>query len=495
MKKYFFVAAILFPFLADSQGMVDALRYSFTQINGTARAGAMGNAFGALGGDYTGVGINPAGIGIYRSGELAFTPSFGQTSIDGTYLNSVANDSKYNFSLNNISYVGTIKTGSDEGSGLVSVNIGVGYNRLRDFNQNSLFAGNNAKSSILDNITENANRNNWSDFYEELAWKTDVLLYDQNAKEYWTDIHDAGYGQSQRKMIETRGTMDEYNVTLGLNLNHRLYLGAAIGIQDLYFKESTQFFEEDVNGKIPYFDDLEFRTLLRTSGTGYNGKLGVIFKPNNSLRLGASIFTPTFFRLHDTFETAMFTNLTYKDGPGSYDESSPLLEYDYDMETPLRATLSAAYLMGKKGLVSLDYEIVDYSSAKLRNGGNGETFFYENQDIAEAYRAVGNIRIGGEYRMNDNISLRAGYQLYPSAYKPQAFGTDQPNNDANLSVLSAGLGYKTGGFSFDIAYRYNTLTEYNLPYPAPESNNYPAPGMAKFDSKQNQIMFTLGFRF
>jgi long-subunit fatty acid transport protein len=296
-------------------------------------------------------------------------------------------------------------------------------------------------------------------------------------------------------MLETRGALDEYSLTVGLNLNHKLYFGASLGIQDLEYKETTQLFEQDVNNKIPYFDDLEFRTHLNTTGTGYNGRVGVIFKPNNSVRLGASICTPTFFRMHDTFETAMQTNLTFKDGPGSYEESSPILDYDYDLETPLRAILSGALLMGKKGLLSLDYELVDYSSAKLRNGGDGETFFNENQDIAEAYKAVGNIRLGGEYRMNDNVSLRAGYQLYPSVYKKQAFDADQPNSDSDLSVYSAGIGFKQGGFSFDVAYRYHTFTEYSLPYPSPETNSYPSPSMAKFDMQHQQVMFTLGFRF
>jgi hypothetical protein len=495
MKKYFFVAVFLFPILAYPQGMVDALRYSFTQINGTARSGAMGNAFGALGGDYTSVSINPAGIGIYRSGEFSFTPAFGQTNVDGTYLGSVANDSKFNFNLNSISYVAAIKNGSNESSGLVNVNVGVGYNRLKDFNQNSLIAGKNAKSSFLDHITENANNNIWSDFYEELAWKTDVLIFDDKLKEYWTDIQDAGYGQSQRKIYATRGSIDEYNLTLGLNFNHRLYLGAALGIQDIYYKESTQLFEQDVNNKIPYFDDMEFRTQLRTTGTGFSGKFGVIYKPTNSLRVGASIFTPAFFRMHDTFDTEMMTNLTYKDGPGNFDELSPILEYDYDLETPFRATLSGAWLFSKKGLISLDYEIVDYSKSKLRNGGDGEAFFYENQDIQTVYKAVGNIRLGGEYRLNDNVGLRAGYELYPSAYKNEAFDTTQPNSEADFSVYSAGIGYKQGGFSFDVAYRYNTIKDYNLPYPSPQTNAYPKPTMAEFNTQRSQVLFTLGFRF
>jgi hypothetical protein len=66
MKKYFFLFTItlLIPFLIQAQDLADALRYSNLSVAGTARSGAMGNAFGALGGDFTSASINPAGIGV-----------------------------------------------------------------------------------------------------------------------------------------------------------------------------------------------------------------------------------------------------------------------------------------------------------------------------------------------------------------------------------------------------------------------------------------------
>ena len=69
------------------------------QIQGTARSGGMGNAFGALGGDFTSVSINPAGLGVYRSGELSITPTFGQTKIESSYLGSTVTDSKIQLPL------------------------------------------------------------------------------------------------------------------------------------------------------------------------------------------------------------------------------------------------------------------------------------------------------------------------------------------------------------------------------------------------------------
>lgn len=60
MKKIIILLAFAFslPFMSKAQDMADALRYSQFQVQGTARSGGMGNAFGALGGDFTSVSIN-----------------------------------------------------------------------------------------------------------------------------------------------------------------------------------------------------------------------------------------------------------------------------------------------------------------------------------------------------------------------------------------------------------------------------------------------------
>jgi len=239
-----------------------------------------------------------------------------------------------------------------------------------------------------------------------------------------------------------------------------------------------------------------FDRYLGVNGTGYNGKIGIIFKPTNEIRLGASVHTPTFYNLYETFDTYMYSNNTFDDLGEVEDEAqSRINDYDYDLETPLRATLSASYVFPDKGLISVDYEYVDMGTAKLRRGGDGYNFMDENSDIAEVYKPVGNLRIGGEFLATSNISLRAGYELYPSVYKSDAFGVDQPNSDSDLNVISAGLGYRAGGFFFDVAYRHSFVESFDLLYQAPSSGYYPVPEMASFKEVNNKVMFTLGFKF
>ena len=515
-KNILILLLVLFvPFFMQAQDLLDALRYSDIQVSGTARSGGMGNAFGALGGDFTSISINPAGLGVYRTSELTVTPKFTYGKTEGNYMNTLMEDTKYNFALNNLSYVTSIPTASRSEVGLISINLGIGYNRLKDFNSNSLMGGSGVTSSFLDDLIENANGEDlngagWSDFYEELAYYNpdtesgaDLMYYDEEAGFWRSDIQKNPFDQnvenypvSQRKSISRTGSIDEYSFAVGFNFNHKVYLGATLGVTDIYYRESSTYEEWDQQGNIPNFVDMQFDSYLRTTGTGYNFKFGVIYKPVNEVRLGASIHTPTFYDMHDFFHTAMYSRNDF-DGTGVVDDSgfSPLNNYDYQLHTPLRATFSGAFVIAKKGLISVDYEYVDYSTAKLRRGGDGYNFTGENQEISDAYKSVGNIRVGGELRATNNLSLRAGYEYYPSAYKSASLGNDQFKSDDKLNIYSAGFGYRFGSFTFDLAYRLSKQQEHELPYSAPSSGYYPVPNPAKFDGSTNDVLFTLGFKF
>lgn len=149
--------AILVPVSMQAQDLADALRYSSVQVQGTARAGGMGNAFGALGGDFTSISINPAGLGLYRAGELTLTPAFAQINTESSYFGNVMSDSKYNFSFNNLSYVAAIQTQNQSESGIVNFNVGIGYNRLKDFNSEMIAGANGVNGSFLDYAASFAN--------------------------------------------------------------------------------------------------------------------------------------------------------------------------------------------------------------------------------------------------------------------------------------------------------------------------------------------------
>ena len=497
MKKLSYI--ILFVFISVTtwgQNIKDALNLSDYRIQGTARSAAMGNAFGALGGDFTSASINPAGIGIFRSNEFEFTINQASTDIDANYLGKQTSASRSWMSIPNMGYVATFNTNSPS---MVSFNIGLGYNRMKDFNNRITVRGDNATSSMLDDFVNNANANNWSDYYEELAWKTGVLPYDEEAGIYWNDFNpifkdqnsgeyyrDPIYGQSQRKSILQKGSINEYIFSAAANFNHRFYLGATIGIQDVYFKESTSFIEEDTQNNVAVFNSYDFRTYQKTTGTGINLKIGAIYKPIPSLRLGLAIHTPTYYNLHDYFYTGMNSSITNDNGTDDeYEEYSPSSDYDYDFHNPMEAIISAAYIIGNKGLISVDYEYKDYSNGEFSsdNWNDDDSSFDDvNSDIENSYKSAGNLHIGGEFRPNENFSVRGGFEYYQSPYE-----SNQINSDSNTKTYSVGIGWQMNGFFADLTYKNLQKKSYIYLYDSADP--------AKIEKDRDSFMLTIGFRF
>ncbi len=502
MKKLVYtISFVLIAFGAIAQDMRDALRYSNYQISGTARSSAMGNAFGSLGGDFSSLSINPAGVAVYRSGEFTFTPSFGNLKIDGTYHGNSTSDSKYNIGINNIGYVASIPTGENSESGLVSLSFGIGFNRLGSFSMSSIAEASNAEQqSILKYFTDNMNANHGTYYgneantldpnYEKLAWDTYLINHDDQNNEYYNDITDYGYKQSQQKTIERKGYINEYLLSFGANFNHKLYLGATLGIHDVYFKENTNLYEWYPNNDNPYFEHLNYGTNLKTTGNGFNFKIGAIFKPIESLRLGIAFHTPTFYKLSDNYYNTMESYNANDNGimGDHFAKPDQNTVYDYQINTPLKTIFSGSYIIEKTAIISVDYEIVDFSSAKLVSVYNGDNFTNENRDIKNAYRSVGNLHLGGELRVNRNFSLRAGYENYPSVYKSTYMNQSNMNSNSSYSTVSGGFGYKQGNFFFDAAIKHATNKEYSKLYPD-------APDMAKYASNQNNVIMTFGYKF
>jgi len=488
-----------------AQNMVDAIRLSDTRIQGTARATAMGNAFGALGGDFTSASINPAGLGVYRSSEFVITTQLGNTDVEANYLGTTASDSKFNLSVPNIGYVVNFPSSPNRTSSLVSVSLGLGYNRMNNFNMQKIISGSGAASSMLDQFAVNVNNGYIDEAYEDLALQNDlVYTWGGDDPYYYHDMQitqengnvSANFPHDQRRTFSQKGSLDEYTISFATNFNHKVYLGMTIGIQDVYYKETSRFVENNVNYGNNIFDyqltDYSFESYLKTTGTGVNFKIGAIFKPVDELRLGVAFHTPTYYDLHDSFDTYMYSNIS-ENGQNVYREAgSPYYDYDYRMESPMRGIFSAAYIIGKAGLISVDYELVDYSKMKLRDAGDSYDFYDENQDIKEAFKTVGNLRIGAEYRLNNFFSLRGGYEYLPSPYEKNAFGISQPNGYEDTQTYSAGFGIKSGGVFFDLAYKYQTNTNYLELYQVPSNVNSP---MAKLDYQNNYVTFTLGFKF
>jgi hypothetical protein len=477
------IAALFLSISANvfAQNEDDALRYSYTKFGGTARSTAMGGAFGALGSDFSSLSINPAGIGLYRKSEFSFSPAMSGAATQSSYFGESYKDDRYQFSVSNFGMVlaGTKESKSNKWKG---AGIGFGYNRLANFNNRIVIQGNNATSSLADVYLSEAkglDPSNLPAFGTNLAWNT--YLIDTLNGEYFSSMP-SNINKTQRKTIEKRGGMGETLISFGGNYNNKLFLGGTMGFQRIRYWEESNYSESPVTDTFA-IKGYSVNNYLYTDGNSFNLKLGVIYMPVPFVRIGGAFHSPNFFNMHDSYSTGMTTS--FKDGKtinagtdanGGADKGS----YDYRFTSPYRAIGSLAFILGQYGLISADYEFVDYREARFR--AVGYSFIEQNDIIRDKYKAVGNIRIGSEIRLNP-FSIRLGYARYASPFKDETLMSDQ-------QFFTGGFGYRQDGFFADISYMRSMHTEKYYLY---DSSFNPTPSTNKLTS--GTIVGTVGLRF
>lgn len=486
MKRYILtVTGILFliPMLLTAQNEIDALRYSQNFPVGTARSLGLGGAIGAVGGDFTSLSINPAGIGLYRSSELTFTPSLQWDNTSANFLGNTYTDERYALGLGNLGFV--FNNDLNRESGWVSTSFGFGYNKLNNYNQEIFMGGIQNNSSYLDNFVYYAgtlDSDALDPYYEALAYDTYMIDWDDANNEYFNDFADAGYGQVQERSISSKGSLGEFLFSFGANYNNRLYLGATVGLNRVRFEQTVTHYEGDPGDIIEFTDEFTFEEYLFTRGIGYNLKLGAIARPADFLRIGAAFHLPTFYYLKDEFENSMEAWIDPEE-----DFSNPQVatsgtgDYRYRLRSPAKAVGSAAIIFGKVGMLSMDYEFINYKNSDL--SASDYDFKDENKNIETIYRPTHNFRFGGEVRFGPAY-VRGGYALYASPY-----ATSEPNIDADRNVFSGGIGVRNRFFYVDATYSYAKSESRYYPY---------VPGIvdgALLTSKQNSVLVSVGVRF
>ena len=416
MKKQIFILGIglLSACSTFAQNDIDAMRYSQITFGGTARFASMAGSMGALGGDISTLSFNPAGIAIFKKTELTISPAIFSQTTSSVYNATTSRDRKLNFNIGNIGLVASINLINDKNTtGWENINFGFGHNRTNNFHNRMDIQATNKTSSMLDVFVANANGNAPTDFdafSTDLAWQTYLINPDTNGTYQYNHVI-PNYGTKQRKLVETTGSMGETVISFGAIYKSKLYLGGTFGIVRVRYNEESTFEEIDEKDTIANFKSFTYGQYLATSGNGVNLKLGAIVRPNDWVRVGVAIHTPTSISLNDKYSSSMKSDL---ENGIKYDTVSPEGEFDYRVTTPFRAIGSVGFVINKIGLINAEYEYVDYSYSQLHSTPN--VFSEVNTLIRSKYTSTGNLRVGGEVRL-DPIAVRLGYALYGSPFK------------------------------------------------------------------------------
>lgn len=524
MKKQIIGAVVfLLPMAMSAQSAIDAYTLSHTDFRGTAKFMSMGGAFGALGGDITAITQNPAGVGVYRSSDMSATLDIDMQSTESSTIGYSEKNSQTKVSCNSVGYVGAYRIDSDV---MRTFNWGFSYNRSA--NRARRYSGqmHNLSTSLSNYVAGVTNAEGWTandlagaSYSSSSAPWMSILAYDGSMINPQTDgksfqglYGDGTSGYGEYEVIE-EGGVDEFNLSFGGNIKDVLYWGITVGMTDIDYKLYSYYGEALDNAYIN--DDIQgvgnvvvgpasyaLENYLRTTGKGYNVKLGMILRPTNALRLGVAFHTPTYYSLTDNYYTSLGFNYGGQQSSVETNDGYDGIT-DYRLRTPWRFIGSVAGVIGNKGILSFDYEYVAYNSMSLKDD-LGYPYTDTNFDIKDYYKGQSIIRVGGEFRVDKQLSLRAGY-----SYQSSPVDDDALNNRKNIITVSTtpaysfdkstqyytfGAGYKFGRFYADLAYVHKTReSEYHAFSPVVEYGEESPSNIVK--DNNDRIVATIGFRF
>jgi hypothetical protein len=270
------------------------------------------------------------------------------------------------------------------------------------------------------------------------------------------------------------------------------------------YSRNMTFTESDATGNTN--NDFGFSTyneIYDSKGVGVNAKLGAIFRPINSWRIGLAVHTPTLYAITDNISAKMVTNTDkYNSSNPEISVTSAALDQasgtnpgtvKYDLVSPWKFIASGSYVFEEsedvtkqKGFVTADIEYVTNNGSHFNSADNtsdNNYFSSVNSTIKSYYKSSFNFRLGGELKFN-SIAARAGVAYYMNPYR-------QSELKADRLILSGGVGYRNKGVFIDLTYVQDFTRDLNFPYRLAENAN----AFASLKESIGSIFMTVGFKF
>ncbi len=517
MKKYLLLL-FLYPFASTfAQVPEDAVRYSWYPQNGTARNLAIGGAMGSLGGEITSTFVNPAGLGFYKTREVVITPGFALNKLKADYRQTTTSEKKNSFGLGPTGFVwGSPNRYQPRNSSAFSLAV----TQTANLNNTIRYKGLNNYSSFSEQFAEEFSKSGLSinqvlttqsqlPYTSALGLQTYLIdtvrvggiLQVRGAPE---TILDAGQALQQDMLKTTTGGMYELALAGAFNKEDKWYFGGTLGIPIVNYKSSTQFTESDTSSNnMNGFRSFDYRDNFQSTGVGFNVKLGAIYKPQEYIRIGLAVHSPSVIFMRDEHTSSLTTNLETPSGQAeTFSESSNTFtnnqpgEAKYLQTTPWKAIISGSYVFREvenvekqKGFITADIEYVNHKASRFGSDAEtptqGEKDYYKalNEVVKDQYKGSFNFRLGGEVKFN-TIMARLGAAYYTNPYRDAAF-------KANRMLLSGGLGYRHHGVFIDLTYVHNLTKDASFPYRLEDrANTY-----ASTKQTMGNIVATVGWKF
>ena len=446
MKRLLLILFLVYS-LSPISYCQDVQRFSERHLMGTARYVGMGGAMTAVGGDPSAVMDNPAGLGLYRRNEITLSIS---ETIDRTQqAEGIDTYQSARFAAPNIATI-WVWGNPNKQRGMIYSNVMLSANRLANFNREIVAKGTGlgmvpSICALTNGLDETYLQNKpWND--TEIGWlsilgyetylinpQVDSLATDVLNQYQWTPAVDFTEGSLS---VSEVGYYDQYTLSWAGNISNQWYVGLSVNIPTLSYTKRTSHYETD------RFQSAELKSMYHLSGVGVSGTIGLIYRPIQALRVGASFHTPTMMSLSIQTEGDMYSTVEGK----KYEALTPASGVvSSEMVSPLRTSVSIAGQIGNKGLIAVQY---DYAHSS------------EMEDVHT-------LRIGAEAQATRGLFLNAGY-VYESSFMKNdpvwMLGYNEIRTDMDYrytqssQYLSAGVGYRSDAVVAQLAYQYRWQT-------------------------------------
>lgn len=520
-KSILLAAAALIAMQAGAQETYENARLANEDLNGTARYVGMGGAMEALGADISTMSTNPAGIGMFRHNIVNGTVGL-VAQHDAQSFNSA---NKTNVSFDQLGFVYTMRTGEKS-----FLNFGFNYHKSKnfDFILSASDKLSNASQNKLTyekyrngvfNTTNDVTYNQLDHFYMQnlLYDKSDNMYYNYPASQYDFDRSNTGY-------------IGEYDFNISGDINDRVYLGVTAGIHDVHYKGYSEYFED--LSSTSYFSEIGVADSRKITGTGFDVKFGVIFRPVESspFRIGLYVNTPVWYDLTTSNNTQYYqtasasTSSSTLSSAGNSASAGMSKSYDFKFYTPWKFGVSLGHTIGNYLALGATYEYADYSKCDMRiNTGtqyDWDGYAYDtsssddvmNNHISNTLKGVSTLKLGLEFRPDPAFAVRLGYNYVSPMYNEDGYkdgslsspgsyyssATDYTNWKAT-NRITCGMGFKTSGWNFDIAYQYSQTDGDFYPfrsyYNSSNSSENNICDAVKVSNKRSQVLLSVGYTF
>ena len=476
MKRLLLILFLVYS-LSPISYCQDVQRFSERHLMGTARYVGMGGAMTAVGGDPSAVMDNPAGLGLYRRNEITLSIS---ETIDRTQqAEGIDTYQSARFAAPNIATI-WVWGNPNKQRGMIYSNVMLSANRLANFNREIVAKGTGlgmvpSICALTNGLDETYLQNKpWDD--TEIGWlsilgyetylinpQVDSLAMDVINQYQWTPAVDFTEGSLS---VSEVGYYDQYTLSWAGNISNQWYVGLSVNIPTLSYTKRTSHYETD------RFQSAELKSMYHLSGVGVSGTIGLIYRPIQALRVGASFHTPTMMSLSIQTEGDIYSTVEGK----KYEALTPASGVvSSEMVSPLRTSVSVAGQIGNKGLIAVQY---DYAHSS------------EMEDVHT-------LRIGAEAQATRGLFLNAGYVYESSFMKTDPvwmLGYNEIRTDMDYrytqssQYLSAGVGYRSDAVVAQLAYQYRWQTVHQY---ASEMQLLPL----EVGTQTHSIVATLAWRF